>query len=176
MRCGIDSMRHWRALQDVASARLATNATDRDALFAMTLSSGLPGRLRGIDRKAQYVFFALHARSQRLGGQTVGGETILLRCPRRDRIQQIHHRQHGGSVGRCMGGVSGDKKQGVVELQMTADHGRYLWVHLRGICGHRVCPGRTMSKARELLANLRDEFPRKKYVVSREIARLDAGH
>ena len=74
-----------------------------------------------------------------------------------------------------MGGVSGDKKQGIVELQMTADHGRYLGPFARILLSIAYVRDKDNARARELLTNLRDEFP-KNTLFPREIARLDSGH
>ena len=74
-----------------------------------------------------------------------------------------------------LGGVSGDKKQGIVELQMTADHGRYLGPFARILLAIAYVRDKDNARAREVLAALRDEFP-KNPLFAREIARLDAGH
>ena len=72
-----------------------------------------------------------------------------------------------------MGGVSGDKKQGIVELQMTADHGQYLGPFARILLAIAYVRDKDNARAREVLAALRDEFP-KNPLFAREIARLDA--
>src|SRR5258708_34150312 len=74
-----------------------------------------------------------------------------------------------------MGGVSGDKKQGIVELQMTADHGRYLGPFARILLAIAYVRDKDNARARDLLAHLRDEFP-KNTLFPRAIARLVAGH
>ncbi len=74
-----------------------------------------------------------------------------------------------------MGGVSGDKKQGIAELQMTADHGQYLGPFARILLAIAYVRDKDNVRARELLASLRDEFP-KNTLFTQEIARLDAAH
>ena len=59
-----------------------------------------------------------------------------------------------------MGGVSGDKKQGIVELQMTADHGHYLGPFARILLAIAYVRDKDNTRARQLLASLRDEFPK----------------
>ena len=74
-----------------------------------------------------------------------------------------------------MGGVSGDKKQGIVELQMTADHGRYLGPFARILLAIAYVRDKDNSPRPGSAGCLRDEFP-KNPLFAREIARLDAGH
>ena len=74
-----------------------------------------------------------------------------------------------------LGGVSGDKAQGLVELQITADHGQYLGPFARILLAIAYVRDKDNARARGVLASLRDEFP-KNPLFAREIARLDAIH
>ena len=59
-----------------------------------------------------------------------------------------------------MGGVSGDKKQGIVELQMTADHGRYLGPFARILLAIAYVRDKDNARAREVLAICATSSPR----------------
>ena len=72
-----------------------------------------------------------------------------------------------------VGGVSGDKKQGISELQITATTGQYLAPFARILLAIAYVREKDTMKARELLASLRDQYP-KNPLFAREIARLQA--
>ena len=74
-----------------------------------------------------------------------------------------------------IGGLAGDKKQGLAELQLTAEHGRYLGPFARILLAIAYVRDRDRGRAREVLIALRDEFPQNS-LFAREIARLDATH
>jgi len=69
-------------------------------------------------------------------------------------------------------GVSGDKKAGISELRLTAQRGRYLAPFARILLAIAYVREKDQPRAREMLASLRDEFP-KNPLFAREIARLD---
>jgi hypothetical protein len=73
-----------------------------------------------------------------------------------------------------LGGVSGDKKAGIAELQLTAERGRYLAPFARILLAIAYVREKDKPRARELLASLRDDFP-KNPLFAKEIARLDSG-
>ena len=72
-----------------------------------------------------------------------------------------------------LGGISGDKNAGIAELQMTAQHGHYLAPFARILLAIAYVREKDRPRAREILASLRDEFPRNP-LFAREIARLDS--
>jgi hypothetical protein len=59
-------------------------------------------------------------------------------------------------------------------MQVTAKRGRYLAPFARMLLAIAYVREKDKPRARELLASLRDEFPRNP-LFAREIARLDAG-
>jgi len=163
--------------QDVASARLATNATDRDALFAMTLSSGLQADYAALIEKRNMSSLHYTREANDWADKLLAVDPSCYDA----RVATGFSKYIIGSMAAPlrwvlrMGGVSGDKKQGIVELQMTADHGRYLGPFARILLAIAYVRDKDNNKAREWMANLRDEFP-KNTLFPREIARLDAGH
>ena len=163
--------------QDAASARLAINAKDRDALFAMTLSSGLQADYAALIEKRNMSSLHYTREANDWADKLLAVDPTCYDA----RVATGFSKYIIGSMAAPlrwvlrMGGVSGDKKQGIVELQMTADHGRYLGPFARILLAIAYVRDKDNAKARQLLANLRDEFPRNT-LFPHEIARLDAGH
>jgi hypothetical protein len=163
--------------QETASTRLAINATDRDALFAMTLSSGLQADYAALIEKRNISSLHYTREANDWAGKLLAVDPSCYDA----RVATGFSKYIIGSMAAPvrwmlrMGGVSGDKKQGIVELQMTADHGRYLGPFARILLAIAYVRDKDNARARDLLAHLRDEFP-KNTLFPREIARLDAGH
>ncbi len=163
--------------QSVASARLATNAQDRDALFAMTLSSGLQADYAALIEKRNMSSLRYTRDANDWADKLLAVDPKCYDA----RVATGFSKYIIGSMAAPvrwmlrMGGVAGDKKQGIVELQMTADHGRYLGPFARILLAIAYVRDKDNTRARELLATLRDEFP-KNTLFTHEIARLDAGH
>jgi hypothetical protein len=163
--------------QNAASVRLAANAQDRDALFAMTLSSGLQADYAAMIEKKN--MSSLHYTRD----VNDWADKLLAVDPNcyDARVATGFSKYIIGSMAAPvrwflrMGGVAGDKKQGIAELQMTADHGQYLGPFARILLAIAYVRDKDNTRARLLLANLRDEFP-KNTLFTNEIARLDAGH
>jgi hypothetical protein len=163
--------------QAAASARLATNPKDRDALFAMTLSSGLQADYAALIEKRNMASLKYTRDANEWADKLLAVDPDCYDA----RVATGFSKYIIGSMAAPLrwvlrlGGVSGDKKQGIVELQMTADHGRYLGPFARILLAIAYVRDKNNGRAREVLAALRDEFP-KNPLFAREIARLDAGH
>jgi hypothetical protein len=163
--------------QSTASLRLASNANDRDALFAMTLSSGLQADYAALIEKKN--MSSLHYTRE----ANDWADRLLAVDPGcyDARVATGFSKYIIGSMAAPLrwvlriGGVAGDKKQGIVELQMTADHGQYLAPFARILLAIAYVRDKDNTRARQLLASLRDEFP-KNTLFTHEIARLDAVH
>jgi hypothetical protein len=163
--------------QSAASIRLAANAKDRDALFAMTLSSGLQADYAALIEKRNMSSLHYTREANDWADQLLAVDPKCYDA----RVATGFSKYIIGSMAAPvrwvlrMGGVSGDKKQGILELQMTADHGQYLGPFARILLAIAYVRDKDNVRARELLASLRDEFP-KNTLFAHEIARLDAGH
>ena len=163
--------------QAVATARLATNPKDRDALFAMTLSSGLQADYAALIEKRNMASLKYTRDANEWADKLLAVDPDCYDA----RVATGFSKYIIGSMAAPLrwvlrlGGVSGDKKQGIVELQMTADHGRYLSPFARILLAIAYVRDKDNGRAREVLAALRDEFP-KNPLFAREIARLDSGH
>jgi hypothetical protein len=163
--------------QSSASARLATSPQDRDALFAMTLSSGLQADYAAMIEKRnlpslRYTREANDWASKLLAVQPDRYDAYLATGFSKYIIGSM-----AAPVRWIMriGGVGGDKKQGLAELQLTADHGQYLGPFARILLAIAYVRDKDTARARGVLSALRDEFPRNP-LFAREIARLDAIH
>ena len=163
--------------QSAASVRLAANVKDRDALFAMTLSSGLQADYAALIDKKNMSSLHYTREANDWADQLLAVDPNCYDA----RVATGFSKYIIGSMAAPlrwvlrMGGVSGDKKQGIVELQMTADHGQYLGPFARILLAIAYVRDKDNTRARELLASLRDEFPNNT-LFTHEIARLDAGH
>jgi len=169
--------RFYAALEQAdahARPRLAKNPQDRDALFALTLSSGLKADYAALIEKRNLA--SLHYTKE----ATSWAEQLLVVDP--DCYDA--HLATGvsqyiiGSMAAPMrwlvrlGGVSGDKQKGISELKLTAQHGRYLAPFARILLAIAYVREKDRPRARELLIGLRDEFPQNP-LFGEEIARLD---
>jgi hypothetical protein len=157
-----------------ARSRLAKNPKDRDALFALTMSSGLKADYAALIEKHNLT--SLHYTKE----ATAWAQRLLAVDP--DCYDA--HLATGVSqyiVGSMaapirwlvrLGGVSGDKQKGISELQLTAQRGHYLAPFARILLAIAYVREKDKPRARELLVSLRDEFPQNP-LFTREIARLD---
>jgi hypothetical protein len=157
-----------------ARSRLMKDPKDRDALFALTLSSGLKADYAALIEKRNLA--SLHYTKE----ATLWAEQLLAVDP--DCIDA--HLATGVSqyiIGSMaapirwlvrLGGVSGDKQKGISELQLTAQRGHYLAPFARILLAIAYVRDKDKQRARDLLVSLRDEFPRNP-LFAQEIARLD---
>jgi hypothetical protein len=159
-----------------AHVRLSKDSKDQNALFALTLASGLQADYAALIEKRNLA--SLHFTKE----ANIWAEQLLTLDPHCDdaRVATGFSKYIIGSMSAPvrwlvrMGGVSGDKAAGISELQQTAQHGRYLAPFARILLAIAYVRDKDKPHARELLAGLRDEFPSNPLFV-REIARLDTG-
>lgn len=157
-----------------AQARLAKDTKNRDALFALTLASGLRADYAALIEKRNLA--SLHFTKQ----ATAWAQQLLVVDP----SCYDAHLATGVSqyiVGSMsapvrwlvrLGGVSGDKATGMRELQVTADRGQYLAPFARILLAIAYVREKDGPRARELLVALRNDFPQNP-LFAREISRLD---
>jgi hypothetical protein len=153
---------------------LAKNSKNPDALFALTLSSGLQADYAALIEKSNLT--SLHFTKVATGW----ADQLLAVDPKcyDAHVATGFSKYIIGSMSAPvrwlvrLGGVSGDKKAGISELQLTADHGRYLAPFARILLAIAYVREKDRPRAREILASLRDEFPSNP-LFAKEIARLD---
>jgi hypothetical protein len=163
--------------QSLGHARLAKDPKDRDGLFALTLSAGLEADYAALIEKRN--LSSLHYTKE----ASLWAEQLLVVCNDCDdvRIATGFSKYIIGSLAAPvrwmlrLGGLAGDKKEGIADLQLTAAHGHYLAPFARILLAIAYVREKDRPRALQLLAGLRAEFPGNP-LFSREMARLETGH
>ncbi|HVO82650.1 MAG TPA: hypothetical protein VMT28_18115 [Terriglobales bacterium] len=162
--------------EDKARARLAANAKDRDALFAMALASGLRADYAALIEKSNFTALRYTKEATRWADQLLAVDPDCYDAHLASGISQYII----GSMAAPMrwilrlGGVSGDKKAGIEELQVTAQHGHYLGPFARILLAIAYVREKDKTRAREMLESLRGEFPGNP-LFAHELTRLETG-
>ena len=160
-----------------ANATLAKNPKDSDALFALTLVSGLKADYAALIEKRNMASLSLTKEA------SARAQTLLAADPNRydAYIATGIGKYIIGSMAAPVrwllrvGGFNGDKNAGIEELKLTAQKGTYLGPFARILLAIAYVRDKNKPKAREVLTSLRDEFPNNP-LFSKEIARLDSGN
>ncbi len=166
--------RHLAGAENLARTRLARDPKDRDALFAMTLASGLRSDFAALIEKRNLA--SLHYTKD----ATTWANQLLAADPK---CYDAHlasgvSRYIIGSMAAPvrwilrLGGVSGDKAEGISELQITAKEGQLLAPFARILLAIAYVREKEPAQARELLLSLQQEFPDNP-LFAHELARLD---
>ncbi len=160
---------------NLAQARLAKDAKDRDALFASTLASGLQADYAALIEKRNLA--SLHYTKE----ASVSAQELLNVCNDcYDALLATGFSKYIiGSMAAPvrwilkMGGLPADKQGGIADLKKTAEHGHYLKPFARILLSIAYVREKNKSAALQLLSGLRSEFPGNT-LFPREIARLQA--
>lgn len=158
-----------------ATRRLQKDAKDRDALFAMTLASGLRADYAALVEKRNIPSLHYTRQSSVWAQQLLAVDPACYDAHLASGITQYIIGSMAAPVRWLLriGGVSGDKKAGISELQLTAERGRYLAPFARILLAIAYVRDKDKARARELLVSLRQDFPQNP-LFAQEIARLDA--
>jgi len=159
--------------ENLAHARLAKDPKDRDALFALTLSSGLQADYAALIEKRNLA--SLHYTKQ----ASISAEQLLAVCHDcYDALLATGFSKYIiGSMSLPvrwilrLGGLPADKAGGITDLQTTAERGHYLAPFARILLAIVYVREKDKPRALQLLTGLRSEFPANT-LFSREIARL----
>jgi len=163
--------------QALAHARLARDSNDRDALFALTLASGLQADYAALIEKRN--MDSLHYTKQ----ASIWAQRLLAICNDcADVLVATGFSKYViGSMAAPerwllrVGGLPGDKKAGIADLQLTAEHGHYLAPFARILLAIAYVRDKDKPRALALLTSLRTQFPGNT-LFPREIARLQTAH
>ena len=170
---------HFQAAIDqtdkLAHARLNKNGKDQDALFALTLSSGLQADYAALIEKRNLA--SLHYAKE----ASAWAQQLLAVCSNCYDAQLAtgFSKYIIGSMSAPvrwimkMGGLPGDKQGGIADLQLTAQRGHYLAPFARILLAIAYVRDKDKSRALELLSSLRVQFPGNT-LFPREIARLQS--
>jgi hypothetical protein len=159
--------------QQLAHARLAKDTRDRDALFALTLASGLQADYAALIEKRNLA--SLHYAKE----ASAWAQQLLAVC---DDCSDVlvatgFSKYIIGSMSAPMrwllrvGGLPGDKQGGIADLKRTAQHGHYLAPFARILLAIAYVRDKDKIHALELLMALRTQFPGNT-LFPREIERL----
>ena len=159
--------------QQLARARLNKDAKDRDGLFAMTLASGLQADYAALIEKRNLA--SLHYTKE----ASVWAQQLLAICNDcADVFVATGFSKYiiGSMTAPVrwllrLGGLPGDKQGGIADLQMTAEHGRYLKPFARILLAIAYVRDKDKPRALVLLTGLQTQFPANT-LFPREIARL----
>jgi hypothetical protein len=162
--------------ESLARSRFTKDSKDRDALFAMTLSSGLQADYAALIEKRNLA--SLHYTKE----SSAWAAQLLAVCPDcYDVLLATGFTKYIiGSMSAPkrwllrLGGLPGDRQGGIADLQLTAEHGRYLAPFARILLAIAYVRDKDKTRAIQMLTGLRAEFPANP-LFSREIARLQPG-
>jgi hypothetical protein len=170
---------HFNAALDQAEAkaraRLARDPRDRNALFALTLSSGLRADYAALIEKRNLASLHFTKQADSWAQQLLAVDANCYDA----HVATGFSKYIIGSMSAPvrwlvrLGGVSGDKQAGIAELKLTAEHGQYLAPFARILLAIAYVRDKDKPRAREILASLRDQFPANP-LFPLEIARLDS--
>jgi len=159
----------------LAHARLAKNPKDEDALFSLTLLNGLQADYAALIDKRNLA--SLHYTKE----ATAWGQQTLAVDPNNydAHIASGIAKYLVGSLSAPLrwlvrlGGVPGDKQEGVKELKLVADRGHYLAPFADILLAIAYVREHDKQHAREILSSLRGQFPANP-LFAQEMAKLDA--
>lgn len=159
-----------------AQALLSANPKDRDALFAMTLAAGLRADYAALIDKSNLTSLRYTKQATAWAAQVLAVDPQCYDARLATGISKYIVGSMAAPVRWMLrlGGVAGDKKEGIAELQVTADRGRYLAPFARILLAIAYVRDHDKDRARQLLASLHQEFPDNP-LFPHEIARLDSG-
>ena len=161
--------------RSLAHVRLEKDRNDRDALFAMTLASGLQADYAALIEKRNLA--SLHYTKE----ASEWAQQLLAVC---NDCSDVHvatgfSKYIIGSMAAPvrwllhMGGLPGDKQGGIADLQLTAAHGHYLAPFARILLAIAYVRDKDKARALQILTSLRAQFPNNT-LFPREISRLQA--
>jgi hypothetical protein len=157
-----------------ARSRLSKNPTDRNALLALTMSSGLKADYAGLIEKRNLASLHYTKEATAWATQLLAVDPECYDAHLATGVSQYIIGSMAAPIRWLvrLGGVSGDKQKGIADLQLTAERGHYLAPFARILLAIAYVREKDKARARELLVSLRNEFPQNP-LFSQEIARLD---
>lgn len=157
-----------------AQARLAKSPNDPDALFAMALSSGLRADYMALIEKRNVASLRFTKQATVWARRLLGIDPEYYDAHLATGVSQYIIGSMAAPVRWLvrLGGIAGDKAVGINELQLTAQHGRYLAPFARILLAIAYVREKDTARARDLLVSLRQDFPQNP-LFAREIGRLD---
>lgn len=158
-------------------ARLGKNPNDPDALFAMALSSGLRADYTALIEKRNVASLRFTKQATLWATRVLAVDPHYYDAHLASGVSQYIIGSMAAPVRWLirLGGINGDRAAGISELQLTAQHGRYLAPFARILLAIAYVREKDTARARELLVSLQQDFPQNP-LFAREISRLNAQH
>ena len=160
--------------ETLAQARLAHDSHDQNALFAMTLSSGLKADYAALIEKRNMVSLRFTKEATAWANQLLAVHPDYYDAHLASGVSKYIIGSMAAPVRWILriGGVNGDKKAGISELELTAQRGHYLAPFARILLAIAYVREKDRAHAREVLASLKEDFPNNP-LFGKEMARLD---
>ncbi|HEV3308069.1 MAG TPA: hypothetical protein VGZ91_16635 [Candidatus Sulfotelmatobacter sp.] len=163
--------------ETLAHARLNKDGKDQDALFALTLSSGLQADYAALIEKKNLA--SLHYTKE----ASTWAQELLAVCSNcyDAQVATGFSKYIIGSMPTPVrwlmkvGGLPADKRGGIADLQLTAERGHYLAPFARILLAIAYVRDKDKTRALELLSSLQVQFPGNT-LFPREIARLQSAY
>lgn len=158
----------------LAQTRLARDPHDQNALFAMTLASGLKADYAALIEKRNMVSLRFTKEATSWANQLLAVHPDYYDAHLASGVSKYIIGSMAAPVRWFLrlGGVNGDKKAGISELELTAERGHYLAPFARILLAIAYVRDKDRTRARQMLASLREDFPNNP-LFGKEIARLD---
>jgi len=162
--------------EGLAKAHLAKDPKDHDALLAMVMVNGLQADYAGLIEKRNFASLSYTRQGttwaqQLLAVDPNAYDAYLARGISRYIIGSLfapfRWLLH-------MGGVDGNKEEGLADVKLAAAHGRYFAPFARILLAIAYVRDKDKGQARQVLASLHDDFPENGLFV-RELQRLQPG-
>ena len=162
--------------ETLAKARLAKDAKDHDALMAMVLVNGLHADYAQLIERRNFAALGYTRDATTWAQQLLtidpnAYDAYLARGMSRYIIGSLYAPFRWFLR---LGGVEGNKDEGLADLKLTSERGRYLAPFARILLAIAAVRDKDKGQAKQLLSGLHDQFPDNGLFV-REIQRLQSG-
>ena len=165
---------HLARGEDLAKSRLSRDAKDRDGLLAMTMVTGLRSDFAGLIERRNMASLRYTKEATGWANQLLAADPGCYDAHLASGISRYIIGSMAAPVRWLLriGGIPGDKAEGMAELQLTAKEGRLLAPFARVLLAIAYVREKEPLRARELLLSLQNEFPHNA-LFGRELARLE---
>jgi hypothetical protein len=160
--------------EGLARSRLSKDAKDRDALLAMTFASGLRSDFAALIEKRNLASLHYTKEATAWANQLLAADPNCYDAHLASGVSRYIIGSMAAPVRWVLrlGGISGDKAEGIAELKITAAEGRLLAPFARILLAIAYVREKEPAQARDLLLSLQQEFPNNP-LFGHELARLD---
>lgn len=145
----------------LAQARLEKDPADKNALFAMTLCNGLQADYAALIEKRNIASLKYTKESAKWADKTLAADPSYYDAHIAGGISKYIIGSMTAPVRWLvrLGGISGDKQEGIKELKLVAEKGHYLAPFADILLAIAYVRDHDKQHARQLLVQLHDEFP-----------------